>query len=237
MAQNGAHTAFVVGLWVAGLVFATLIVIFSIALYNTQASAQRPQNESPADPQVAITRPTPTDEHVPPGVFGVNFALTSNGATITGGKRPELLIDGDSTHYDGSRGFGYTVWRKTPLESFVVEFKEPSEIDCIRFLLWDMEENRFYRYKLEVSDSATEKDWTVVSDKTGKMEECQSWQVIRFAKRPVKSIRLTGTYNSANSEFHVVELQALMAPPNGFPPDPKTLPPQTDTVPQEHLEF
>jgi hypothetical protein len=51
--------------------------------------------------------------------------------------------DGNATVYDGSRGYGHTIWTANPPPSFVIELAEPSEIDCIRFLLWDMEENRY----------------------------------------------------------------------------------------------
>lgn len=238
---NGSHSrAIGAVLWVAGIVFAALIIVFLRAHFNAEASPELHAAEPPQEAEGAVMAAkleiVHDDPEQPVGVFGVNFALAANGATATGGKRPELLIDGNSTRYDGARGFAYTVWRKTPpLDSFVVQFKEVSEIDCVRLLLWDMEENRFYRYKLEVSGNGN--DWAVVSDRTGTLEECQSWQVIRFAKRPVKAVRLTGTFNSANSEFHVVELQALMAPPNGFLPDPKTLPAPATPQNHEQLEF
>jgi len=176
----------------------------------------------------------PADPRFP---FGYNFALAANGAKASGGIRPEQLIDGNSTQYDGGNGFAYTLWRSKLPESLNVELKQPSAINCIRFLLWDLEENRFYRYKLEVCDS-TKPDgkWITVADKTGNNEECRSWQVISFSKQTVQLIRLTGTFNSVNSGFHVVELQALLAPKDGLPLEPKkTLP--RENVPGDNWEF
>src|SRR5882724_11653959 len=57
----------------------------------------------------------------PPHPPGYNFALASHGAKITGGIKPELLIDGNSTTYDSGNGYGYTHWRNKPTESFVIE--------------------------------------------------------------------------------------------------------------------
>ncbi len=176
------------------------------------AKVRKTQNLAPGAPSVPEPR----------FPLGYNFALSAHGGKVNGGVRPELLIDGDSTHYDGGTGYGYTQWRGK--EGFKIELAEAVEIDCVRFLLWDIEENRFYRYKLECSDSDKPTKWTMLADKTDPKEECRSWQVIRFEKQKVKQLRLTGTYNSANSGFHVVEFQVCLAPPNGFPLEPKAVP-------------
>jgi hypothetical protein len=192
-------------------------------------SASSPATDPKPVSKVATAHPPTTSSSVKPAAPvpqkspGYNFALAANGGTATGGTRPALLIDGNSTIYDGGAGYAETTWNAKTPQSFIVELKQSSTIDCVRFLLWDLEELRFYRYKVEISAMASgratrERDeWKVVSDRTGKNEERRSWQIIRFDAQPVKRIRVTGTYNSANSSFHIVELQACMAPPNGFP--------------------
>jgi hypothetical protein len=214
------------------LVMVALIATFVLAQVGAQATTGILTPESVIQPAVAAIIPK-ASASAESDVPGKNYALAANGATITGGTHPEALIDGISTDYDGGRGFGYTHWKSAPPQSFLIDLKEASEIDCIRFLLWDIEENRFYRYTLDIQ--AEGKLFEVVSDKSAVTEECRSWQVVRFPKQKVKTIRLTGTYNSANSGFHVVELQALMAPRNGFTPDPKSIPQKQP--PPEHLEF
>jgi hypothetical protein len=91
----------------------------------------------------------------------------------------------------------------------------------VRFLLWDLEQDRFYRYQLEISSDTSGRLWNVVASNAGKDDECRSWQLIRFPRQKVQVIRLIGTYNSANSGFHVVELQACIEPPDGFPAHPQ----------------
>lgn len=149
---------------------------------------------------------------------GHNFALAANGAAITGGQGPEELIDGNDAAYTGGTGFGYTVWNATPPQFFLLTLREPSTIDCIRFLLWDRDEGRYYRYKLEVCPDGKGEAWTCVADHTGPAEQCRSWQTVRLKAQQVKLVRLTGTYNSANSGFHVVELRASLGLPAGTPP-------------------
>jgi hypothetical protein len=177
----------------------------------TQAAASRVVAAAPEKPKIPI---------------GVNYALAANGGTITGGNRPEELNDGNDTNYTGGTGFGHTTWGATPPQFFLIALKEPYSIDCIRFLLWDREAERFYRYKMEICPDGKAQAWTVVADRTGPAEQCRSWQTVRFKEQPVKLIRLTGTFNSVNSGFHVVELQASLGLPVG-----------TDTSAPEGMDF
>jgi hypothetical protein len=142
-----------------------------------------------------------------------NFALAANGSTVTGGKNPFLLIDGDFSKYSAGSGFAMTQWNADPPQSFVVTLKETSVIDCIRFLLWDKTPTRFYRYKLETSDDELGWEWQEIADRTKPGDQCKGWQNIVFKARPVKHIRLTGVFNSENTGFQVVELQAFLQPP------------------------
>jgi hypothetical protein len=153
----------------------------------------------------------------------VNLALSSNGATASGGQNTQFLIDGDEENYTGSTGFAMTQWNSNPPQSLVVTLKEASEIGCIRFLLWDRSDDRFYRYKLEVSPAESGDDWQVVQDCSAPTDERKSWQLIVFKPRLTRRVRLTGTYNSANSGFHVVELQSFAEAPPAKATEPDRL--------------
>lgn len=155
---------------------------------------------------------------------GFNFALAANGATVEGGSDPAQLIDGNDSTYTGGTGFATSQWKAEPPQAFVITLKDTVTIDCVRFLLWDRSEDRYYRYKLEVSPDDKSAAWAMIADRSGPVDQCRSWQTIRFKQQPVRRIRLTGTYNSANSGFHVVELQAYFGVPANAPSsNPDTL--------------
>lgn len=141
----------------------------------------------------------------------INYALAANGAQALGGQNPAFLIDGNHTRYDGGNGYAMTEWNATPPQTFVITFKEGYPTNAIRFLLWD-QDNRFYRYKLDVCPDADDAKWKTVTDMTGDKCECRGWQVALFQTQTVRRVRLTGTFGSANSGFHVVELEAYDAP-------------------------
>ena len=135
----------------------------------------------------------------------VNLALASSGSTISGtadGVNLENLIDGVTTGYDGENGYGYTVWTPTP-GVITLDLKELCTISSMKLLLWDLDD-RYYRYKIEASsDHLT---WDTIVDRTAETDQCRSWQDIGF-NPPIEAryLRLMGTYNSANVQFHVVE--------------------------------
>ena len=143
--------------------------------------------------------------------FPYNFALAANGATATGGRRPEELIDGNSTKYTGSKGFAETGWDREPTPSMIVTLREAVPLNTVRVKLWDGSD-RFYRYRLEVSPRASGAHWVTAVDHSRPPAERRSWQTIIIPLQFVRRIMLTGTYNSANEGFHVVELQAFHAP-------------------------
>ena len=140
----------------------------------------------------------------------VNLALASRGSTITGnnGANWDKLIDGVTTGYTGSAGFGYTTWSPTP-GTMTLDLKALCTISSMRLLLWDLD-RRYYRYKIEASmDSTT---WTTLVDRTT-TNLCRGWQDIGF-NPPIQAryLRLMGTYNSTNVHFHVVEWEVYGAP-------------------------
>lgn len=135
-----------------------------------------------------------------------NMALQSNGTQVTGKiSHPENLLDGNSTRYDGNGGFAYA---SLPCE-WTITFARTYQLREIRFLLWDGDPNRFYRYAITVSSDG--KNFTPLVDRsTGKWK---SWQTIDFQPRPIKAIRLYGLYANVYSTFYVVEFEAYCIPP------------------------
>ncbi|HYF52040.1 MAG TPA: discoidin domain-containing protein [Planctomycetota bacterium] len=166
----------------------------------------------PPPPVVILPRPRIRQDAAKPG--SVNFALAANGAKASGGHNAALLIDGNSTDYDGGSGYGHTDWNAQPSPSFIITLSNSTRLDVIRFLLWDREENRHYRYKLEISPEVSGDEWKMIADRSAESLEAKGWQLIQFQPQPVRRIRLTGTYNNINSGFHVVELEAFL----GIPP-------------------
>lgn len=170
------------------------------------ASSPAPHASAPLTPAPA---PEKTELAAPNADF--NYALAAHGATATGGCQPEALIDGECSAYDGGTGFGWTHWDAKPREAFIVTLKNPVKLDTVKFLLWDRDEERFYRYVLEICSDPSGDKWEIIADRSRETDECRGWQVVCFADRIVKRIRLTGTYNSATDGFHVVELQAFLS--------------------------
>lgn len=133
-----------------------------------------------------------------------NVALAKDGATATAPSRPEELIDGNFTAYDGGSGFASGGW---PCE-FTVTFPDVYALQQISFLLWDGNQ-RSYQYKVEVSPDG--KRWLELVDRS--KGAWRSWQHIEFRPRPVKAVRVTGLHNTDNTGFHIVELEAYCKPP------------------------
>ncbi|HEY3322969.1 MAG TPA: protein kinase [Planctomycetota bacterium] len=142
-----------------------------------------------------------------------NVALASAGATCTGSPTAAKLIDGNTTEYDRSSGFAMLAF---PGE-FIITLPNVCVLKQIRVLLWDGELDRFYRYAIETSHDG-QKYVPLVDRSKG---QWRSWQQIDFPPRPVKSIKLKGLYNSANTTFHAVELEAYCIPPEK-PAKPRT---------------
>jgi hypothetical protein len=147
-----------------------------------------------------------------------NMALASAGAAVKSisgrGTNMLSLIDGKSRIYTGTTGFAYEAF---PCD-WQVTLANPSVLREVRLLLWDGGE-RYYRYKIETSLDG--KNWQMLADhSTG---EPRSWQVLSCAPRAVKYIRVKGLFNSANTHFHVVELEAYAKPPAEKPVSTKGL--------------
>ena len=93
-----------------------------------------------------------------------------------------------------------------------LDLKGPCTISSMKLLLWNLD-NRYHRYKIEASlDNAT---WTTIVDRTATTNQCRGWQEISFSPTiQARYLRLTGTYNSANTAFCVVEWEVYGSPPH-----------------------
>jgi hypothetical protein len=173
----------------------------------------RPSRPKPSDTSQIEPRPVAPAPCLPVSKdpWDFNFALQVNGTTATGGSRPELLIDGNATVYDGATGYAHTNWPTKPPPPFILTFKQGVHLNAVRFLLWD-QDSRFYRYKLEASPTMARDEWVLLADRTSETNACRGWQVVTFKTSLTCRLRLTGTYNSANEGFHVVELEAYIIP-------------------------
>ena len=147
----------------------------------------------------------------------INLALASRGSTITGnnGTNWSALIDGVTTGYTATTGFGYTYWKNTTNApgSMTLDLKGLCTISSMRLLLWDMD-SRYYQYKIEASSNST--TWTTIVVRTNGM--WQSWQDIAFSPSiTARYLRLIGTFDSddggTNNGFHAVEWQVFGTPP------------------------
>ncbi|MFH1097278.1 MAG: discoidin domain-containing protein [Candidatus Desantisbacteria bacterium] len=122
--------------------------------------------------------------------------LTQNAlAGGVGANKAWLMIDGDLDR----KKYASHNWNKpgTYLQITLSELKKVSRVST---LLWD-KDDRFYRYKIEVS--ADGQNWILAVDKT--TGEYRSWQTDDFEPVMAKYIKTTGTFNSSNNQFHVVE--------------------------------
>jgi hypothetical protein len=135
-----------------------------------------------------------------------NLALASNGATVSGVARgAEYLLDGSVTNYsDRIHGLASS---PCPCE-WTIHLHGTYLLKQIRFLLFDLDPVRFYRYKVEVS--ADGQAFTPLVDHS--RGEWRGWQEFSLPSQPVSAVKIIGLYCSAAKEadkaFQVVELEA-----------------------------
>ena len=132
-----------------------------------------------------------------------NVALEAAGASVVG-TTPDL-IDGNSTRFNGSVGFSNCVVTTDP----TITLAKTYILREIRLLLWDLNERRYYQYKVEVS--ADGQTFAPLADCS--RGEYRSWQTLKFAPRPVKALKFV-PIAGVSSSVHVVELEAYCKPPD-----------------------
>jgi len=155
--------------------------------------------------QEAITK---TSEAVPGGVVvDGNVALASRGTVIQGpGKKYAVLIDGNATRYNSSDAYS----AGKPPCVWTITFPRVYRLQVIRFLFFDLDRKRYYRYKVEVSPDG--QNFTLLADRS--QGQWRGWQMLSFPPRPVKAVRLHGLYASHGEYVLVVEFEAYCRYPS-----------------------
>lgn len=123
-------------------------------------------------------------------------------------KNSGAATDGNSSDYTGLKGFADFPWPNT----LTVDLGGTYDLHCIRFLLWDglgqgggRRNLRVYKYRLLVSED--HHTWTVLYDTRD--DGYNGWQSFEFEHTiQAQYIRVHGLWNSANSNFHIVQIEA-----------------------------
>ena len=129
-----------------------------------------------------------------------DYALASNGAKAIAQNSPQSLIDGD-LEYSGSEGFA---WGFCPAD-FIVSFPETTSVKEINFLLHNEDKSREYLYQLFVLRE-DDGEWEMIADHAKRPSK--GWQRHKFSPVDLKYIKVVGIFNSANKNFHIVEIEA-----------------------------
>jgi hypothetical protein len=130
--------------------------------------------------------------------IGENLALASRGATITGGRNPNRLIDG---LHMSSANYGHTVWAGDPPEAMTLKLKVPAMVTRVRLLNWDWLYPVTHRYTIE--SSVDGKNWTLLVDATA--EDRKGWDDWAVPEQEIRYLRFTGLSNSANASVCIPE--------------------------------
>lgn len=130
----------------------------------------------------------------------VNVALASSGSKAEAPKAADLMIDG-KVRYGRREGFS---WGYYPCD-FVVKFRKAETISKIRFLLFELEKEWAYTYKIYIQRRSGGK-WELLADHSKK--QSKGWQEHSFNPRIVAAVKVEGLGNSGNKQFHIVELEA-----------------------------
>ncbi|MCW8129316.1 MAG: discoidin domain-containing protein [Planctomycetota bacterium] len=214
------------GLKMAAAILGVLCILFATAAGLKLASGPAPA--APEGPASASGKPAATPVKGAPAASapankkrrrGGNCLVASRGAVPSGCDRAETINDG-ITDFDGHRGYCSYDMNNKSLEGCLITLPKPVELSRIRFLLWDKDDRQF-TYIAYVSPDG--KEWRAVKDTSDK--PTRSWQDIRFDLQPVKAVRIKGLTSTANSYFHVVEVEGyddgplvpLRAPPKAGP--------------------
>ena len=130
----------------------------------------------------------------------MNIALNKKILETTSWTNSQLLTDGNTTSYNGSSGFGYTFFPNY----CTLDLEDVCDLKFIRFLLYD-KDSRNYKYRLLTSVDLN--SWAVHFDSG--LHSFRSWQNFEFSEPiKVRYIRIHALWNSANSQFHIVQIEA-----------------------------
>ncbi len=130
---------------------------------------------------------------------------------------PEQATNGNHIKYDDKQGFA---WAKIPA-TYTLDLESAIGISQIRILLYDGPEKKYLlndrEYSFEVSVSQHGKSFHKVLD--GRSEgRGKGWFVIDLAGDPiVQFIQVRGISNTANNQFHIVEIEVYDIAPKLLP--------------------
>ncbi|EDW83231.2 uncharacterized protein Dwil_GK19118 [Drosophila willistoni] len=135
-----------------------------------------------------------------------NVATAEYSARCTEGVDCSNLLNGDVINYTEDTGYTYHTISEGKDNAIVVELGAMYNINHIRLLLWD-KDHHAYSYFIEVS--ADKLNWERVIDYS--QYHCRSWQYLYFAARPVRFIKIVGTYSNTVENYRFVSLEAMHA--------------------------
>jgi hypothetical protein len=131
----------------------------------------------------------------------VNVAKDKNIIEKSIWKNPEALTDGNTTQYSGTAGFSSTAYPAY----CTLDLQSIYALKLIRFLLYD-KDNRYYKFRLLTSTDGN--SWQVHYDTAA--SGTKGWQNFEFPdKIQTRYIRIHCLWNSANSMFHIVQIEAF----------------------------
>ncbi|HYF52185.1 MAG TPA: hypothetical protein VEJ63_22450, partial [Planctomycetota bacterium] len=167
---------------------------------------------NPDKAETAPSVPTPPQPLTSVAALNIDdvFKAATNllaGAKLEGFSKPEALLDGNFTQYDGENGYAFL----NAGETGTVTLKQPEMLNCIRLLNWDKDARR-HQYKLEIC--SVKDEWSTVVDLKQLGGSVAGWSYHRFPDTVVKQIRLNAQSGTAASGNHVtiVELQGVRLP-------------------------
>ena len=133
--------------------------------------------------------------------LGENLARAA-GTTVKGWRAKQVANAVDGVH-TASANYAYTIWTNDPPGTLTVDLKSLKNLTRVRLLTWDWT-YRVNRYQLEASaDGAV---WTDLATDAHETDR-QGWDDWTVTGEPVRYVRFTGLYSSANQCAALSELE------------------------------
>ncbi|XP_063904304.1 BTB/POZ domain-containing protein 9-like [Zophobas morio] len=131
-------------------------------------------------------------------LLGENIATAEHNAEVILGKNTSWLLTGD-----GNIGMKYAYHTIDGKSEIIVKLGTPCFVNHFKMRLWDGD-NRSYSYYISVSLDQTY--WRTVIDYSCIC--CGSDQVLFFSQQMAQYIKIVGTQNTANQDFHIISFEA-----------------------------
>ena len=141
------------------------------------------------------------------GELGENLARAA-GTTVKGWRAMQVANAVDGVH-TSSASYTYTIWTNVPPGMLTVDLKSLKNLTRVRLLTWDWT-YRVNRYRLEASADGV--NWTDLAP-TAQTTDRQGWDNWPVTGEPVRYVRFTGLYSSANQCAALSELEIYGSAP------------------------